>query len=69
MDAVALLALPQLLLSTTDLVQLYLWNILTSAYISPERMIIYLYAMTKLFSSDSVPIDLALIKQFQIRLP
>ena len=51
MDAFALPTLPQLLLSATDLVQLFLWDTVFPnycGYIAPETMTICLSAMTKL---------------------
>jgi len=41
-------ALPNLLLSATDLVELWLWNIPHSGYISPEEMVTSISLLTRL---------------------
>ena len=45
-------ALPTLLLSTSDLVEVELWNIPITGYISPEAMIVGLAAFTRLKAFD-----------------
>jgi hypothetical protein len=46
------LGLGKLLLSTTDLVTLYLWDIPHSGYISPEAMVVSLSTLTRLEKLD-----------------
>jgi hypothetical protein len=48
LEAVPVPALPRLLLSTNDLVQLNLWNIPHSGYIPPDAMITCLSSVTRL---------------------
>ena len=47
-DGIPFPALPNLLLSATDLVDLHLWNIPHSGYFSPEAMVTSLSTMTRL---------------------
>ncbi len=48
LDYIPFPALPNLLLSATDLVDLYLWNIPHSGYISPQAMVTCLSVLTRL---------------------
>jgi F-box-like len=50
LDSISFPALPNLLLSTHDLVELHLWNIPRSGYISPEALVTCLSALTRLQS-------------------
>lgn len=52
LDAIAFPALPTLLSSTSDLVELILWQIPEAGYISPDAMVVSLAALTKLDSLE-----------------